>query len=113
MHEQMRELTLQERAAMWLYHGEYSEQRRGAIEFYASLGEYEKNTVARMLDELRAAENVSLQQRMEALVNRQGEIVAFLEQVIELHDAAREQLVHTRQKLKDAALAAAQEQGEG
>lgn len=48
---------------------------------------------------------IALRKQLERLIKRQAEIVDNLENVIELHDAAREQLVHTRQQLKDAAIA--------
>jgi len=51
-----RELTQQERAAMWLYHSEYAAQTKGAIEFYADLSKYAKDTVDRMLEELKLKE---------------------------------------------------------
>ena len=53
----MREITQQERAAMWLYHDEYAETGLGAIEFYKRLGQYEKNNVDRMIVEICGAPN--------------------------------------------------------
>ena len=49
-----RELTVYELAAMWLYHEEYAAQNLGAVNFYAHLGQYEKNTVARMVEDFRS-----------------------------------------------------------
>lgn len=53
----MREITQQERAAMWLYHNEYAATGLGAIEFYKRLGQYEKNNVDRMIAEICGAPN--------------------------------------------------------
>lgn len=47
-----KEVSRRERAAMWLYHKEYAAQAVGAIAFYAGLGQYEKNRIDDMLDEL-------------------------------------------------------------
>jgi uncharacterized Fe-S cluster-containing radical SAM superfamily enzyme len=48
----LRELNVQERAAMWLYHNEYAAQGLGMKEFYKRLGKYEKRTVADMVAEI-------------------------------------------------------------
>lgn len=37
---------------MWLYHAEYAASRLGAIEFYKRLGQYQKNTVGRMIRDI-------------------------------------------------------------
>ena len=51
----MRKLTQQETAAMWLYCERYAELGIGAIEFYKRLGQYEKNTVDRMIKDIEEA----------------------------------------------------------
>ncbi len=48
----MRNLNVWELAAMWLYHNEYSAQRKGAIEFYLDLLPSETECVHRMVREL-------------------------------------------------------------
>jgi hypothetical protein len=51
----MRKITQQEIAAMWLYHNEYAVSGLGAIEFYARLGQYEKNVVNQMIADICSA----------------------------------------------------------
>lgn len=48
----LRELTQQERAAMWLYHEEYARLGIGAIEFYRRLGAGRRRTVDDMIKEI-------------------------------------------------------------
>lgn len=48
----MRELTQQERAAMWLYADEYAQSTYSAIEFYEQLHPSAKETVDRMISEI-------------------------------------------------------------
>ena len=52
--ETLRDLTQQERAAMWLYHNEYAAQACGAIAFYAGLSKSEKRNVQEMIDDIMA-----------------------------------------------------------
>jgi len=48
----VREPTREERAAMWLYHGEYARSGLGAIEFWKGLSGYAKRNVERMVEEI-------------------------------------------------------------
>jgi hypothetical protein len=52
---EMRELTPEEVAAMWLYGREYSRQSLGIIEWYARQDAGRKGTVQRFVAEMRAA----------------------------------------------------------
>ena len=51
----MRKLTVNEIAAMWLYHKEYADKGCGAIKFHEELEQYEKNNIARMIKEIMEA----------------------------------------------------------
>ena len=57
----MRELTQQEKAAMWLYHNEYAAAfKLDAIEFYQRLSQPQKDTVDQMIAEILRDEANSL-----------------------------------------------------
>lgn len=52
----MSETTRCERAAMWLFGREYSQQSLGIVDYWARLPEHRKNLVRQMLRELDACE---------------------------------------------------------
>jgi hypothetical protein len=52
MKEQVRELTANETAAMWHFHDRYAAQSKGAIEFYRSLSQRERDFIADMVAEI-------------------------------------------------------------
>lgn len=53
----IRELTKQERAAIWLYGREYAESNLGAIDFYRRLGKYQRSCIETMISDIEGAKS--------------------------------------------------------
>lgn len=55
MTEEIRDLTPNEVAAMWLWSSEYAKQGKGAIEFFKNLGESKQKICINMVEQMKEA----------------------------------------------------------
>ena len=102
----LRDLTPREHGAMWLYHTEYALQRKGAIEFYAGLPQFEKNRVDEMLHDIESTQVAALEQRAEEVESERDMLRTVLDdtdkaELLEALEQSTKEALNLKQRVNE------------